>query len=30
LYWHIGETALRFAKVSPRIVIGENKALAIG
>src|SRR5687768_15850368 len=30
LYWHIGDTAVRFAKVNPRKVIGENKALAIG
>src|SRR3954470_3524799 len=29
LYWHIGETVARFGKVSPRIVNGENKALAI-
>src|SRR6478609_2045305 len=29
LYWHIGETAARFASVNPRMVKGENKALGI-
>src|SRR5665213_1879763 len=29
LYWHIGETTTRFGSVSPRIVIGENRTLAI-
>src|SRR5581483_6366628 len=30
LYWHIGETTTRFGRVKPRIVIGENRTLAIG
>src|SRR5580698_9182967 len=30
LYWHIGETTMRFGNVSPRMVIGENRALLIG
>src|SRR5580704_4248486 len=30
LYWHIGETTTRLGSVSPRIVIGENRTLAIG
>src|SRR5580704_1447825 len=29
LYWHIGETTTRLGSVSPRIVIGENRTLAI-
>ena len=29
LYWHIGDTTIRFGKVSPRIVIGEKRALVI-
>src|SRR5215475_11642395 len=29
LYWHMGDTTTRFANVSPRIVMGENKTLAI-
>src|SRR5579862_7886361 len=29
LYWHIGETTTRFGNVSPRIVSGENRTLAI-
>ena len=29
LYWHIGETAMRFLSVRPRSVIGEKSALAI-
>src|SRR5262249_28349849 len=30
LYWHIGETTIRFGRVKPRMVIGENRTLAIG
>src|SRR6476619_2380321 len=30
LYWHIGDTTTRFGSVRPRMVIGENRALAIG
>src|SRR5271157_5092720 len=30
LYWHMGETTMRFGNVSPRMVIGENRALLIG
>src|SRR5215510_8970236 len=30
LYWHIGETTTRFGRVRPRMVIGENRTLAIG
>jgi hypothetical protein len=29
LYWHIGDTTTRLGSVSPRSVIGENRALAI-
>src|SRR6185437_680506 len=29
LYWHIGETTTRFGRVSPRMVRGENRTLAI-
>jgi hypothetical protein len=29
LYWHIGETTTRLGSVSPRIVMGENRTLAI-
>src|SRR5690348_17090370 len=29
LYWHIGDTTTRLARVRPRSVIGENRALAI-
>src|SRR5665213_3271812 len=29
LYWHIGETTTRFGSVSPRMVRGENRTLAI-
>ena len=29
LYWHIGETTARLARVSPRSVTGENKARII-
>src|SRR5471032_1870679 len=30
LYWHIGETTTRFGRVRPRMVIGENRMLAMG
>src|SRR5215467_8770608 len=30
LYWHIGDTTTRLGNVRPRIVIGENRTLAIG
>ena len=30
LYWHMGETTTLFGRVRPRMVIGENKTLAIG
>src|SRR5499427_5576634 len=30
LYWHIGDTTTRLGRVRPRMVIGENKTLAIG
>src|SRR5581483_6457884 len=29
LYWHIGDTTTRFGSVSPRMVRGENRTLAI-
>src|SRR5581483_4988798 len=29
LYWHIGDTTTRFASVSPRMVMGEKRTLAI-
>src|SRR5262249_42546541 len=29
LYWHIGDTATRLARVSPRSVMGEKRTLAI-
>src|ERR1700722_15632149 len=29
LYWHIGETAMRFARVTPPSVIGANKGEAV-
>src|SRR6266567_6189484 len=29
LYWHIGDTTTRFGNVRPRMVIGENRTLAI-
>src|ERR1700681_2341364 len=29
LYWHIGETTMRFGTVRPASFIGENKALGI-
>src|SRR5215470_2517611 len=29
LYWHIGDTTMRLGNVNSRIVIGENRALAI-
>src|SRR5215467_4015880 len=29
LYWHIGDTTTRLARVRPRSVIGENRTLAI-
>src|SRR5471030_2138984 len=30
LYWHIGDTTTRFGNVRPRMVMGENRTLAIG
>src|SRR5271169_887756 len=30
LYWHIGDTTTRLGRVRPRMVIGENRTLAIG
>jgi hypothetical protein len=30
LYWHIGETTMRFGRVRSASLIGENKALGIG
>src|SRR3569832_1687271 len=29
-YWHIGDTIMRFFKVRPRSLIGENRALMKG
>jgi hypothetical protein len=29
LYWHIGETTIRFARVRSASFMGENKALGI-
>src|SRR3974390_3274928 len=29
LYWHIGDTAMRLGRASPRRMIGENRTLAI-
>src|SRR6478752_5850781 len=29
-YWHIGDTTIRFFKVRPRSLIGENRALMRG
>jgi hypothetical protein len=29
LYWHIGDTTMRFGNVRPRMVMGENRTLAI-
>src|SRR5690349_14880590 len=30
LYWHIGDTTMRFASVRSASLIGENRALGIG
>src|SRR6185312_1299939 len=30
LYWHMGETTTLFGRVRPRMVMGENRTLAIG